>query len=371
MAPFSNLLAALADVPDPRRAQGKRYPLPYMLLFTVLALLSGAKSYRGIITFLEQRREHLNHHFGVDLKRAPVVNTLRMVLQSLPTEALEEAFRRHAKALLPDGGAGEQPVIAIDGKTLRGSFDHINDRKAAQTLTAFASASAIVLAHTEIEDKSNEIPAAQQMIRELGLRDVVFTADAMHCQKTFETAKDTGSFLVAQVKANQQTLHDGIEAICAVDPPADRAETVDRNRHGRQEYRRVETFDVAGRLGPDWDGLIVAAVRVTRLTWHKDTPSGLWHPTNETSFFASQIRLSATAIGAAIRQHWGIENRSHYVRDVTFFEDHSRIRNKPGHFARFRTFALNILRANGTTNVSRELYLNALNPHHALSYQPA
>jgi predicted transposase YbfD/YdcC len=195
----------------------------------------------------------------------------------------------------------------------------------------------------------------------------------MRCtvKKTFEMAKDTGSFLVAQVKANQQTLHDGIEAICAVDPPADRAETVDRNRHGRQEYRRVETFDVAGRLGPDWDGLIVAAVRVTRLTWHKDTPSGLWHPTNETSFFASQIRLSATAIGAAIRQHWGIENRSHYVRDVTFSEDHSRIRNKPSHFARFRTFALNILRANGTTNVSRELYLNALNPHHALSYQPA
>ena len=105
MAPFSNLLAALVDVPDPRRAQGKRYPLPYLLMFTVLALLSGAKSYRGVITFLEQRREHLNHHFGVDLQRAPVVNTLRTVLQSLPTEALEEAFRRHAKALLPAGEA--------------------------------------------------------------------------------------------------------------------------------------------------------------------------------------------------------------------------------------------------------------------------
>lgn len=188
-------------------------------------------------------------------------------------------------------------------------------------------------------------------------------------KKTFETAKDTGSFLVAQVKANQQTLHDGIKAICAVEKPADSAETVDRNRHGRQEHRRVETFDVAGRLGPDWDGLIVAAARVTRLTWHKDTPSGLWHRTNETSFFACQIGLSATAIAAAIRQHWGIENRSHYVRDVTFFEDQSRIRTKPGHFARFRTFALNILRANGTANVSRELYLNALNPHHALSYR--
>ena len=127
MVAFSNLLAALADVPDPRRAQGKRYPLPYLLLFTVLALLSGARSYRGIITFLEQRREHLNHHFGVDLKRAPVVNTLRTVLQSLPTEALEGAFRRHAKALLPAGEAGEQPVIAIDGKTLRGRFAVIHN----------------------------------------------------------------------------------------------------------------------------------------------------------------------------------------------------------------------------------------------------
>src|SRR5512143_65525 len=183
MGACSNLLAALADVPDPRRAQGKRYPLQYLLFFTVLALLSGAKSCRGIITFLERRRQHLNRHFEVDLKQAPAANTLRTVLQSLPTEALEAAFRRHAKALLPEGEAGERPVIAIDGKTLRGSFDPLNDRKAAQTLTAFASALAIVLAHTEIEDKSNEIPAAQRMIRELGPTGVVLTADAMHCQK--------------------------------------------------------------------------------------------------------------------------------------------------------------------------------------------
>jgi hypothetical protein len=183
MVPFSNLLAALQDVPDPRRAQGQRYPLAHLLLFTVLALLSGAKSYRGVITFVEQRRVLLNRHFQVDLKRAPVVNTLRTVLQSLNTEDLEQAFRRHAKALLPTDEAGDKPVIALDGKTLRGSFDHLNDRKAAQTLTAFASASAIVLAHTEIDDTSNEIPAAQQMIRELGLAGVVFTVDAMHCQK--------------------------------------------------------------------------------------------------------------------------------------------------------------------------------------------
>ena len=118
----------------------------------------------------------------MDLKRAPVVNTLRSILQSLESEALEEVFRRHAKGLL-EARVGEMPAIALDGKTLRGSFDHINDKKAAQVLTAFASQSAIVLAHTEIDAKSNEIPAAQQMIAELGLSGVVFTADAMHCQK--------------------------------------------------------------------------------------------------------------------------------------------------------------------------------------------
>ncbi|MFO1113360.1 MAG: transposase family protein [Rhodospirillales bacterium] len=118
MAPFSNLWRPWPTFPIPQAAQ-----CPPSVMFTVLALLSGARSYRGVITFLEQRREHLNHHFGVDLKRAPVVNTLRTVLQSLPTEALEGAFRRHAKTLLPAGGAGNsrRVIIALDGKTLRAS----------------------------------------------------------------------------------------------------------------------------------------------------------------------------------------------------------------------------------------------------------
>ena len=188
-------------------------------------------------------------------------------------------------------------------------------------------------------------------------------------KKTFETTRETGNFLVVQVKANQQTLYEAIEQICATGTPADSAKTVDSYRHGRQEHRRVETFEVTGRLGAGWDGLITTAARVTRLTWHKDTTTGLWRETCEAALYASQIRLSATAIGDAIRQHWGIENRSHYVRDVTFGEDQSRIRTKPAQFARLRSFALNILRANATTNVSRELYLNALNPNHALSYQ--
>lgn len=187
-------------------------------------------------------------------------------------------------------------------------------------------------------------------------------------KKTFEAASETGNFLIAQVKANQQTLLDAIETMSAADRPVDTFLTIDKKRHGRHEHRLVETFEVEGRLGPDWQDLIKTAVRVTRHTWRKDTKSGLWDQSSETAFYASQIDLTAEVIGTAIRQHWGIENRNHYVRDVSFFEDQSRIRNKPGHFARFRTFALNILRANGTKNISQELYINALNPDHAMSY---
>jgi len=99
MVPFAHLLTALSDVPAPRRAQGKRYPLAYLLLFTVLALLSGARSYWGIITFLDQRREHLNHHFGVALKPALALNTLSNVAQAVWDRALSLDLIRAYKAI--------------------------------------------------------------------------------------------------------------------------------------------------------------------------------------------------------------------------------------------------------------------------------
>ncbi len=175
MVPFCRLLAALSEVPDRRRAEGKRYPLAPLLLFTVLALLAGATSYRRILCFLEQRRIVLNARFGCSLKRAPSLKALRSVLQTVDRDALEDAFRRHAR--------GRLPVIALDGKTLKGRFDHLNDRKAAQALSAFASDAAILLAHSEIDVTSHAIPAAQPMIAELGLTGVLFTANALHCQK--------------------------------------------------------------------------------------------------------------------------------------------------------------------------------------------
>ena len=183
MVPFAGLLAALQGIPDPRRRQGQRYPLAYLLLFSVLAVLAGATSYRRIRLFIGVHRERLNATFGARFRRAPAVNTLRALLHALDPADLEAAFRRHAEQL---DGAPTSPVrrvIALDGKTLRGSFDHLDDRAAAQVLSAFAGEAALILAHQEIAG-GDEVAAAQALIEQLGLSGVLSTADARHCQKS-------------------------------------------------------------------------------------------------------------------------------------------------------------------------------------------
>jgi predicted transposase YbfD/YdcC len=183
MLPFATLLSALEEIPDPRRRQGRRYSLPHLLLFSVLAVLAGAASYRGIVVFIRVHRERLNMVFRAGLRRAPAVNTLRHLFQALDPAALEATFRRHARQLSESVLAPELRVVALDGKTLRRSFDHLNERPAAHVLSAFASEAALVLAHQEVDATGDEIPAAQALIEALGLRGVLFTADALHCQK--------------------------------------------------------------------------------------------------------------------------------------------------------------------------------------------
>jgi hypothetical protein len=163
-------------------------------------------------------------------------------------------------------------------------------------------------------------------------------------------------------------LHDAVARLCAERDPVDRHETVDRGRHGRQEHRRVEVFAVEGGLDPDWRPWIAAVARIARLSWCKDTRAGLWRPRREVAYYVSQVRLDAEGFGRAVRAHWGIENRDHHVRDRVLREDDSRIRRKPGVFARLRSFALNILRANGVTNVSEAVYVNALSLDQLLTH---
>lgn len=171
-----------------------------------------------------------------------------------------------------------------------------------------------------------------------------------------------------RVKDNQPQLLESLAGLCGAQSPIHSIETVDRHAHGREEHRRVEVFAAAGRLNPNWRPFIACVVRVTRRTLCRDTHTGLWPQRREVAYYACQTPLDAQAGAAAIRGHWGIENRNHYVRDRTLGEDASRIRRKPGIFARLRSFALNSLRAHGASNVSEALYTNALSLDRLLAY---
>lgn len=173
----------LAAIPDHRRSQGRLYSLEHLLLFSILAILSDATSYRKIQRFIEARLSQLNALCGLRWKRALAHTAIRHALRGVDPAAVEVAFRGHAAML--DGPRDGLTGVALDGKTLRGSFDRCQDQKALQVLSALATDRTLILGHVLIDavGKSHEIPAAQQWIDELGLAGRLFTLDALHCPK--------------------------------------------------------------------------------------------------------------------------------------------------------------------------------------------
>ena len=161
-----------------------------------------------------------------------------------------------------------------------------------------------------------------------------------------------------------------IQTATEVDRPLGRHETIDLNKRMRAETRSIEIFDAGPVLeNTVWNGLVTRIIRVTRSTLMRRAKDGLWDRREETSFYVCSVSISAKNAAEAIRSHWGVENRNHYVRDVSMLEDASRIRTNPAIFARARSFALNILRANGEKNIADALWRNALDIKRPLKYR--
>lgn len=177
------LLSIFSKIPDERRAQGRMYELEYVLLFSIFAALSGASSYRTIHDFIDEHFKFLKKRFQLKWKKAPSYSTIREVIQGVNSSELEKVFREYSLHL-SEMNPNDYHFVNLDGKTLRGSFDHFEDQKAIQVFSAFLTGENIILAHEEIDGKkTNEIPVAQELIENLGFKNCVFTGDAMHCQK--------------------------------------------------------------------------------------------------------------------------------------------------------------------------------------------
>ena len=282
---------------------------------------------------------------------------------------MEAAFRRYATLLQAARAKPGQGSIALDGKTLRGSveprgspdLDKVNDGVTAQVLSAFATDTALVLTHIDIAERSNEIPAAQALLAELGLApDAVVTFDALHCQKTFEVAAQASIALIVGVKDNQPTLRQAVQEVSATTAPFGTAHSHDKSRN-RDEHRTVAVLDPASTLAnTDWQPHVAAIIRVERDIYARNAKTGLLRHSNETAFYVSNMPVAAACAAEAIRAHWRVENTSHHSRDVTLGEDRSRIRTTPGVFARLRSFAFNILKANRTDTLSQDRYRASL-----------
>ena len=189
----------------------------------------------------------------------------------------------------------------------------------------------------------------------------------MFLRKTFEAAAQAQAQLLVQLKDNQPTLLQNVEAACASRQPVSRdiEVTTGRNRH---ETRAVDVFRATRAVaGTEWQSLIKGIARITRNVLHRDAKTGLWSSTSEVAYYAANSATSARIAATAIRHHWHVENTLHYTRDVTFQEDQSRIRHNPGVFARVRSFAYNVLCRNQTSTYSQDRYAAALAGFDALA----
>ena len=187
-------------------------------------------------------------------------------------------------------------------------------------------------------------------------------------KKTLESAHKSGNAAIVQVKGNQKTLLKDCRTISETTLPDEVYQEPLTKARNRIERRQVEIFIAPALTERQQWHLVKVVVKVHRYRQLFDTKTKTWQNTEETSFYISTIGLRAQEFCHAIRHHWGIENRNHYVRDVTLGEDKSRIRTNPHIFAKLRSFALNILRKNKVENVSLELFDNCMNLDNVLNY---
>ena len=340
---FQDHFAALSD-PRSAHAPNQRHELIDILVIAVCAVICGADGWEDIEEYGKAQAEWLAQ--VLDLPHGiPGHDTFRRVLSRLDPEELTECFIAWTGAL-SDLCGGD--IVAIDGKTLRHSFDRAASKTAIHMVSAWANANRLVLGQVKVDDKSNEITAIPKLIKMLDLAGATVTIDAMGCQK--EIAKvitDQEADYVLALKENHPTLYDDVTLFFEDGKATDFAEidheyheTVDGD-HGRLETRRYWLTSDIEWLGAktSWSNLqSIGMVESYREMGDKVE--------SETRYFLTSVPCDGVRFAQAVRQHWGIENSLHWVLDVSFDEDACRIRKDKGAqtFSVLRHIALNLLR---------------------------
>lgn len=341
--PSAQIREHFASLTDPRRRK-VTYPLINIVTIALCAVIAGADDFVTIAAWGRQRRAWLAQF--LDLTNGiPSHDRFNAVFKAIKPDEFERCLLRWITSL-HEITAGQ--VVAIDGKTLRQSFDKATAKSALHMVGAWATANHISLGQVVVEEKSNEITAIPRLLELLEISGALVTIDAMGCQTEIaEKIIEQKADYVLAVKGNQPTLHAGVVEFFLDHMDDDfarvkvsRHETVERG-HGRSEHRTYYVCDVPDDL-PDrtrWKGLKQIGMAIS------DTVRG-GKPCDEVRYYILSKRMSARRFGAAVRGHWGIENSLHWQLDMSFGEDRSRVRkgHADANLALVRRTALSLLK---------------------------
>jgi predicted transposase YbfD/YdcC len=347
------------SVTDPRIARTRRHDLLDILFIALAGMLSGAEDFVTIAEYGRNKQDWLKNLLGLP-NGIPSHDTFRRVFARLDPKQLESCLIAWAEALRSKAAVTGEEIVALDGKTLRHSFDTATGTAAIHIVSAWASRARLCLGQVKVNEKSNEITAVPALLKMLDIRDCLVTADAMNCQKaTARQITEQGGTFVLALKDNHPNLSEGVQLFlehAAKEKYADlttRTLTTSDKDHGRIETRRYRLVDLPEGIAwadekQAWPGLLsIGIAQSTRQIGDKTS--------TETRYYLTAIPTgppnSARRFARAVRYHWGIENSLHWSLDVSFNEDDCRVRkdNGPQNLAALRHMALNLLKRDVTT----------------------
>ena len=338
---------------DPRCAAKINHRLIDIVVIAVCAVVSGAESWEDMALYGRSKEAWLKGFLALQ-GGVPSHDTFRRVFMLINPDAFEACFRSWAQSFAK---AMDREVIAVDGKTVRRSFDRSRDQGPLHIVSAWASERGLVLGQRQVDSKSNEITAIPDLLDTLNLKGSIVTLDAMGCQKKIVSKiLDRGADYLVALKANQgkmfKAVRDHCEQTCFASGATNTAHfDAVEDTHGRSVRRRAFVCPEAAGLEPlsNWPGLrAVLAVETIR------SVNGSGKTEAEIRYFLSSCPDEPDGLIQAIRRHWTIENSLHWVLDVTFREDECRVRDRIAvqNMALLRKIALNLVRSDKSSRAS-------------------
>jgi predicted transposase YbfD/YdcC len=341
---LQSLVEEMGEIPDPRSTHKVEHLLIDILMIAVCAVIAGAESWVDMALYAQSKELWLRK-FLLLPNGIPSHDTFRRVFMLIDPARFEACFEAWATAF---GPALAQEIVAIDGKTIRRSFDRARKQAPYHLASAWASERGLVLGQRSVTGKSHEITAIPELLDTLDLRGTLVTLDAMGCQEAIvKKILDQGADYLVTLKANQRKSYQAVQDFCqehcfgrtATQQPI--CDEFDEG-HGRLVRRRVFDCREAITLEPlrRWAGL-QTVLMVESIRGTKD--QGV---TSDIRYFLCSSKQSSEDLAQAIRKHWQIENNLHWVLDVTFREDQCRIRDcvAAQNIALLRKIAINLVR---------------------------